>query len=133
MQFFVQFSKKMKNYVFFIKIFFFFVPFFKNLNYDFFTNEYTMQLWKKKNLTAEGNIQIFPWREGNISNISLSQKLTDFCKILNCFRPYWRMQNTKIREGNMVKIRAKIWTLCPGFLTSQKIIKPILLYVPNGE
>ena len=74
--------------------------------------------------------QKFPSRQGNLWKISLSPKLTNFCKILDFFCPYWRMQNTKIREENLVKINTVnflvfVISAIRGFVLRLRILKMV--------
>ena len=71
------------------KFVFFFAPFLKYLNYDFFTNEYTMQLWKKKNLTAQGNLSEISLSSGKfVKNFPLT-KIDQFLRNCEFFLPWY--------------------------------------------
>ena len=95
----------MKNntiYLWLGKFVFFFAPFLKYLNYDFFTNEYTMQLWKKKNLTAQGNLSEISLSSGKfVKNFPLT-KIDQFLQNLGFFLPlltHAKHQNSRGKFG----------------------------------
>ena len=102
------------------KFVFFFAPFLKYLNYDFFTNEYTMQLWKKKNLTAQGNLSEISLSSGKfVKNFPLT-KIDQFLQNLGFFLPlltHAKHQNSRGKFGknyvfNFFKFPSRILVFC---------------------